>query len=43
MYGHTTKENSTDYCGLSDKDFIAKPSAFIQSNASNLMKTQDGE
>lgn len=24
-------------------DFIAKPSAFIQSNTSNLMKTQNGE
>lgn len=43
MYGRTPKENGTDYCRLSDKDFIAKPSAFIQSNTSNLMKTQDGE
>lgn len=43
MYGHTPKENGTDYCRLSDKHFIAKPSACIQNNASNLMKSQDAE
>lgn len=43
MHGCTPKENGTDYCRLSDKDFITKPSAFIQSNASNLMKTHDAE
>lgn len=43
MYGHTPKDNGTDYCRLSDKHFIAKPSARIQNNASSLMKSKAAE